>query len=69
LKKQELVNLIKRKLSKEYGTLTAAAAAFGKERAQFSRAANGVNDVIPDYLLEYVGYKAKTETIYTKVKL
>jgi hypothetical protein len=67
MKKQELVNLIKRKLSKEYGTLTAAAEAFGKERAQFSRAANGVNDVIPNYLLEYIGY-AVSETTYHKVK-
>lgn len=62
--KHDLINVIKRKLSKDYGTLTAAAEAFGIQRANFSRAANGVTEEIPQYLLDYIGYEK--EVIYKK---
>lgn len=64
MKKEAVLEVIKAKLDKQFGSLSEAARFFGVDRSNLSLAVNDHLKEIPDYLLEWAGYYKTTTTVY-----
>lgn len=61
-----LINKIKRDISLKLGTQRAAAEHFGITENHLSRVLNSSDAVIPDSILDFVGYRKHTVVTYIR---
>lgn len=61
-----LINKIKRDISLKFGTQRAAAEHFGITENHLSRVLNSDEAVIPDSMLDFVGYRKQTTITYIR---
>lgn len=66
MQKETVLNAIKRKVGKEFGSIAQAAEHFGVTRSNLSLALNDHTKEIPDYLLNWAGYEKTTTTVYCR---